>query len=470
MTGQTRSSDFPTSTGAFDDTYGGGHADAFVTKLDTSGSALDYSTYLGGSSNDYGYAIAIDSAGHAFVTGGTQSSDFPASTGAFDNTLGGARDGFVTKLDASGANLDFSTYLGGTNLDSGEGIAVDSSGYAFVAGYTSSADFPTSAGVFGTTIGGGGDGFVTRFDTAGMNLGWSSYLGGSYADYVTAVAIDSSSNAYVTGYTYSPDFPTSTGAFDTTYGGGYDIFVTRVAAGWANGTACTNGAACASGICEDGLCCAVSCGLCLSCESTGTSCSVVPADDPDCGIIDCSGLDTDCRTYQDLSSARCEGSGDCKDANSPDCTLYDDSLPGTDCGSPSDTDCDDPDTCDGSGTCADNNEADGTPCPGGICDTGVCELVGGAGGAATGGAGGAALGGAGGVGGMSTGGTGASSPGPVDPEQSGEIGGGGCDCRLDAGSPAPDSGRLWLLVALAALASTRRQRIFPPQRSFRDRH
>ncbi|MBI5233711.1 MAG: SBBP repeat-containing protein, partial [Deltaproteobacteria bacterium] len=167
---------------------------------------LDYSTYLGGNSYDYGYAIAIDSSGNAYVTGTTLSSDFPTAS-PIDGTANGSFDVFVTKLNASGTALDYSTFLGGSDYDYGRGIAIDSSGNAYVTGWTSSSDFPT-ASPFDGTWNGGSDGFVTKLDSTGSVLTYSTFLGGNSDDYGRGIAIDSSGNAYVTGWTWSSDFPT----------------------------------------------------------------------------------------------------------------------------------------------------------------------------------------------------------------------------------------------------------------------
>ena len=127
-----------------------------MTKLDASGAALGYSTYLGGGDDDPGHGIAVDGAGSAYLTGDTHSADFPTTAGAFDTTYNGGRDdAFVTKLDASGAALGYSTYLGGSDDDSGNAIALDGAGSAYVTGTTGSADFPTTAGAFDTTYNGG---------------------------------------------------------------------------------------------------------------------------------------------------------------------------------------------------------------------------------------------------------------------------------------------------------------------------
>jgi hypothetical protein len=230
VTGSTLSTDLPTTAGAFDTAENGGE-DAFVTKLNPAGTGLAYSTFLGGSSNDFGLGFAIDSAGAAYVTGVTISADFPTTVGAFDTTLdGSAADGFVTKLSQAGSRLAYSTYLGGTSGDAGFGVAVDSTGAAYVTGETLSTNFPTTASAFDTSLGGARDAFVAKLGPTGTRLAYSTYLGGSSVDDLgEGIAVDSAQTAYVTGTTDSRDFPTTTGAFDTSYNGGdLDAFVTKV--------------------------------------------------------------------------------------------------------------------------------------------------------------------------------------------------------------------------------------------------
>ena len=183
VTGLTNSTDFPTTAGAAQTTNAGGIFDAFVTKLDATGSGLVYSTYLGGSDSDFGSGIAVDGAGSAYVTGDTASTNFPTTAGAAQTTYaGGDIDAFVTKLDATGSGLVYSTYLGGSNDDVGFGIAVDGAGSAYVTGGTLSTDFPTTAGAAQTTHAGGFDAFVTKLDATGSGLVFSTYLGGSDID------------------------------------------------------------------------------------------------------------------------------------------------------------------------------------------------------------------------------------------------------------------------------------------------
>lgn len=230
ITGSAGSSNFPTTSGAFQTACAGGCAnfDAFVTKLNPSGSALVYSTYLGGSSYDGGNGIAVDAAGDAFVTGFTQSTDFPVTTGAFQTTCGGTcvQNGFVTELNATGSALLYSTYLGGSGTygDSAKGVAVDASGDAYVTGTTTSADFPVTTGAFQTSYPGavcgrpglcGTNSFVTKLNPVGSALVYSTYLGGSVNDNGYGIAIDTLGDAYVAGSTQSTNFPVTTGAFQT---------------------------------------------------------------------------------------------------------------------------------------------------------------------------------------------------------------------------------------------------------------
>jgi hypothetical protein len=227
VTGSTLSSDFPTTPGAFDPTYNGDH-DVFVSKLDSTGATLVYSTYLGGSSRDVGTGIVLDSGGNAYVTGYTHSSDFPTTPAAFDRSHNGDRDVFVTKIDATGATLAYSTYLGGRGEDTGASVAVDTGGNAHVAGLTNSSNFPTTPAAFDPTFNGSIDVFVTKLDATGSTLVYSTFLGGSSEDHGTGVAVDFGGNAYVTGRTASPDYPTTPGAFDMSHNGGFDAFVTKL--------------------------------------------------------------------------------------------------------------------------------------------------------------------------------------------------------------------------------------------------
>jgi hypothetical protein len=241
ITGYSMSGSFPTTAGAFRRTAGGLYT-AFVAKFNPSLSGLAslvYSTYLGGTSGYDGYypinsptgalveqipgpGIAVDSAGDAYVTGSTASSNFPITTGAFQTQLPARKkgspppvDAFVTKLNASGSALVYSTYLGGNNgVNGGSAIAVDSSGNADVTGWTSSMTFPT-LNPLQSKNNGGFDAFVTTLNATGTGLLFSTYLGGRGNDYGYGIALDSAGNAYVTGQTASTNFPTTAGTLQT---------------------------------------------------------------------------------------------------------------------------------------------------------------------------------------------------------------------------------------------------------------
>jgi hypothetical protein len=222
VTGFTASSDFPTLN-PYQATYQGG--DAFVTKLSGSGSSLIYSTYLGGADGDVAYAIAVDGGGNAYVTGYTFSSNFPTLNPYQGTFQGGYGDAFVTKLSSSGASLIYSTYLGGAEGDGGSDIAVDGSGNAYVTGGTFSSNFPTFNPY--QMYQGRGDVFVTKLSTTGNNLLYSTYLGADSTEGPTGIAVDGSGNAYVTGYTYSTNFPTHN-PYQTMSQGYGDVFVTKL--------------------------------------------------------------------------------------------------------------------------------------------------------------------------------------------------------------------------------------------------
>ena len=230
--GATDSSDFPTASPFQPANAGGFHA--FVTKLNAAGSALVYSTYLGGSGTDGGvFAIAVDTSRNAYVTGLTTSTDFPtvnpfqpAFAGGSASPGGSGSDAFVTKLNAAGSALVYSTYLGGSGHDVAFGIAVDTSGNAYLTGFTNSSDFPT-ASPFQAANAGGDDAFVTKLNAAGSALVYSTYLGGSGRDFGFDIAVDTSGNAYLTGFTDSSDFPTAS-PFQAANAGDFDAFVAKI--------------------------------------------------------------------------------------------------------------------------------------------------------------------------------------------------------------------------------------------------
>ncbi|NOZ29170.1 MAG: hypothetical protein GXP39_14130 [Chloroflexi bacterium] len=233
VTGGTWSFDFPTTPGAFDIGYND-HGDVFVAKLNAYGTALDYATFLGGSESDWGHAIAVDGTGSAYVTGGTWSFDFPTTSGAFDTSYntGPGPDAFVVKLNIDGTGLLYATFLGGSSGDLGMDIAVDGAGYAYLTGSTSSPDFPTTYDALDTSYNGGEDVFVARLSTNGTVLIYATFLGGRSTDLGRGIAVDTARRIYVTGTSFSSDFPTTPSAFDTTQNGDYDVFVVRLNAAY----------------------------------------------------------------------------------------------------------------------------------------------------------------------------------------------------------------------------------------------
>ena len=228
VTGVAFSTDFPITPGAFQTSYAGDY-DAFVTKINPAGSALVYSTYLGGNSEDRGFGIAVDSAGNAYIAGYTASTNFPTTPGAFQSNLAGSGNVFVTKMNPYGSALVYSTYLGGSGTDSGYRIAVDSAGNAYLNGTTNSTNFPMMTPLQATYGGGIYDTFVSKLNPTGSALVYSTYLGGSGTDYGQGIAIDTAGNAYVTGQTTSTNFPVTTGAFQTINGeGAWKAFVSKI--------------------------------------------------------------------------------------------------------------------------------------------------------------------------------------------------------------------------------------------------
>ncbi len=288
VAGKTFCSDFPTTSGAYDTTLNGG-SDIFVTKLNASGTGLEFSTLLGGSDYDVASGLALDSAGSVYVAGSTNSSNFPATSGsrqndwdvvvckfnddgsdliygmylgedssyggagslavdstgcayvtgetaggfpstsgAFDESYNGNNDAFVTKLNSAGDSLVYSTFLGGSNSDSGRGISLDSSGCVYVTGKTKTRDLATS-GAYQETPGYKWDAFVAKLNADGSTLGFFTYLGGNNNDWGTGITVDSSGDILLAGGTCSSDFPVTEGTFACMSAGGYDdVFVARV--------------------------------------------------------------------------------------------------------------------------------------------------------------------------------------------------------------------------------------------------
>jgi hypothetical protein len=248
ITGYTYSGDFPVSENApqknclREDAEEVGCGEAFVVKLNVAASSVLYATYLGGSGGEEGNSIAIDSIGNAYVTGTTSSNDFPTTSDVFQSRVRCENvpntawpcDLFVVKLNASGSAFSYSSYLGGSNAEFGGSVAVDSIGNAYITGTTFSTDFPTTSQAFQAT-GGSGQAFVVKLDPSGSTVIYSTYLGGSGEDSGDDITVDQGGNAYVTGATYSIDFPVTKDAFqkscDHSQADGfcsYEIFVAKL--------------------------------------------------------------------------------------------------------------------------------------------------------------------------------------------------------------------------------------------------
>jgi uncharacterized repeat protein (TIGR01451 family) len=226
VTGNTLNTNFPTVSPfqANRGTSGTNATDAFVAKFNASGSGLVFSSFLGGGLTDQGQGIAVDSAGNAYVTGLTNSTDFPTSS-PFQSSLGGTQDAFLTEVSPSGALIS-SSYFGGSGSESGNAIAVDASGNVYLTGSTGSTNLPTK-NPFQPANGGGTDAFIAKFNPGLTTLAYSSYLGGTATDAGNGIAVDSAGNAYVGGNAGNSSFPTLQ-SLQSFGGGSADGFVTEV--------------------------------------------------------------------------------------------------------------------------------------------------------------------------------------------------------------------------------------------------
>jgi hypothetical protein len=239
ITGLTGSADFPTTAGAWDTTFSG--EDAFVTRLDPAlptPAQLVYSTFVGGLSYDYSEALSVDVSGIVTIAGLTYSSDYPTTPGAWDTTFNGGADAFVTRLDPalpSAGQILYSTFVGGSQIDRALALSVDASGVATISGFTASTtlsnNFPTTAGAWDTTFSLGSDAIVARIDPSlpsSQQLLYSTFVGGIGADEARTLSVDASGAVTIAGLTSFSDYPTTPNAWDTTYNGGTDAFVTRL--------------------------------------------------------------------------------------------------------------------------------------------------------------------------------------------------------------------------------------------------
>lgn len=225
VTGYTSSAAFPITAGAYQTSIATTPT-CFITKFNTNGSGLIFSTFLGGNNSDYTIGIEVDNSNNIYVAGYTYSTNFPTTSGAFRTTVVATPDAFATKLSAAGNSLIYSTYLGGSSTEIAYGMTIDNSGFLYVTGYTNSTNYPTTTGAYRTTQVAGVDVFLTKVSQNGQTLSYSTYLGGSSSEYAYGVVVDNNGAAYVTGYTASSNFPTTPGAYWTSYTA-TDVFVTK---------------------------------------------------------------------------------------------------------------------------------------------------------------------------------------------------------------------------------------------------
>jgi len=222
ITGYTYSSNYPITSGAYDNSYNS--TDIYVSKFNPGLQFLNFSTFLGGTSSDYGYAIDADENGYVYIGGYTSSSNYPTTSGAFDTSYN-STDGIITKLTPTGNALVYSTFIGGTSSEYCYTLKVTADGFAFAGGYTSSSNFPATSGAWDTSYN-STDGWVAKFNQNGSGLVFATYLGGTSSDYVYALDISYDGKAIVTGYTSSSNYPTTSNAYDNSYSS-TDIFVTK---------------------------------------------------------------------------------------------------------------------------------------------------------------------------------------------------------------------------------------------------
>ena len=235
VTGYTQSQNFPTTSEAFQTNKSGEdpNIDCFVCKLGPNGDLLNYSTYLGGEDYDITRSITVDTLGNAYITGLTQSVLFPITSNAYQNELNNRHDVFVSKLSPDGKSLLYSTYLGGEESDEGWGIEIDEDGYAYIVGGTESTNFPTTSQAFQRSLKGKEDIFISKLDTDSGDLAFSTFLGGSDYERGTSIALDNNGYLYLTGGSWSDDFPITSDAIQSSKSRFRDVIICKMT---SNGT------------------------------------------------------------------------------------------------------------------------------------------------------------------------------------------------------------------------------------------
>jgi len=227
LTGLTFSLDYPSTTGAYQVASGGGYADIFVTKLNADGTDLTYSTFLGGSDWDEAYALELDLNNNVYLAGDTWSTDYPVTASCYQPANGGWMDGVLTVLNASGSDINYSTYIGGSDFDEGRDLALDDLQNVILYGNTYSDDFQTTEGCFQGSLLGYPNCFLTKLDLTSIIPVFSTYIGGSVGETGTTIALDNGGNVYLTGNTWSNDYPWTTGSPHHGYGN-LDGFVSKL--------------------------------------------------------------------------------------------------------------------------------------------------------------------------------------------------------------------------------------------------
>jgi hypothetical protein len=240
VTGVTTSRNWQTAS-PLQANHGGGLFDVFVAKFNIVSRQLVYSTYIGGGGEDRAFRIAVDAAGNAYITGDTDSTNFPTANALQSSHSGGATDAFVAKLNAAGSALVYSTYMGGGGIDGGTALAVNGAGEAYVTGFTGSKNFPAVSPLQAENGGGAFDAFIAKLNAAGSQLDYSTYMGGANIDAGFGIAVDAAGNAYVMGVTASQNFPTANPLQRNFGGGAADLFIARIAIGLQLNGASING-------------------------------------------------------------------------------------------------------------------------------------------------------------------------------------------------------------------------------------
>jgi hypothetical protein len=228
LTALSGSDNFPITAEAFDETYNGGF-DVVVCKFNSDASELYYSTYIGGSGHEYNNSIMIDSLNNIYIAGHTYSGDYPVTKGVFDDTFNGVNDSFISKISSDCSEMIFSTFIGGKLRDYGVNYSLDKQNNIVFCGFTTSTDYPTTSNSYDATYHGGFDSFITKINSDGTKLLYSTYIGGNNDDWARSLVLDDDSNIYIAGFTKSQDFPTTTGSYQENFdGNGQVVFICKM--------------------------------------------------------------------------------------------------------------------------------------------------------------------------------------------------------------------------------------------------